>query len=61
MDKNQAIKLLIQAVEVAQLKGAYALKDAQAISIAVDTLNQEQKHDTSKPTGDNPETGGIEG
>lgn len=43
MDKNQAIKILIQAVEIAQLKGAYALKDAQAISIAVDILSQKEE------------------
>lgn len=60
MNKEQALNLIIQAVEVAQLKGAYTLKEAHSIAIAIELLKQTD-HDTSKPTGDTTGTGDIAG
>jgi len=39
MNKEQAIKILIQAAEVAQTKGAFNLNDASVIANAVNVLN----------------------
>lgn len=38
MNKEQAIKILIQAAEVAQTKGAFNLNDASVIANAVSLL-----------------------
>ena len=38
MNKEQAIKILIQAAEVAQTKGAFSLNDASVIANAVSLL-----------------------
>lgn len=59
MNKDQAIKILIQAVELATVKGAYQLQEAKAIGLAVDILKQ--NNDTNQPVGDNTATGDIEG
>ncbi len=47
MTKEQAINVLIQAVGIAQQKGAYTLQDAKSIIMAVDIL--------SKPVEENKE------
>lgn len=36
--KEQAVNVLIQAVEVAQRKGAYGLEDAKNIILAIEAL-----------------------
>ena len=35
MDQNQALTVLVQAVQIAQSKGAYSLQEAAAVSTAV--------------------------
>lgn len=39
MTKEQAIELLIQAVQIGQQKGAYNLPSAKLIAFAVETLS----------------------
>jgi hypothetical protein len=41
MEQKQAIQVLIQAVNVAQLKGAFNLQDAKMIALAVEAFTTE--------------------
>jgi hypothetical protein len=43
MDKQQAINVLIQAVEAGQKHGAYSLKDAQIIATAISILQKPEE------------------
>lgn len=61
MNKEQAINILIQAVELATLKGAYRLDEAGAIAHAVNMLKVQKQDDTSEPTGDTGTTGTDQG
>jgi len=51
MTKEQAINVLIQAVGIAQQKGAYTLQDAKSIIMAVDILSK--KEDESEDNNGN--------
>jgi hypothetical protein len=53
MDQNQAATILIQAATLAQSKGTFTLKEAAAVSEAVDTLTappQKQEVQESQET-----------
>ena len=39
MTKEQALQIVLQAVEVAQQKGSFTLKDAKVIATAVEVLS----------------------
>jgi hypothetical protein len=41
MNQNKALEVLIAAVEVAQTKGAFTLKDARVICQAIDCFSPE--------------------
>jgi len=46
MEKNQALNILVQAVNIAQKRGAYDLKEASAIAAAVSVFTIEQPIET---------------
>ena len=48
MTKEQALNVLLQAVDIAQGKGAYNLADAKQIIMAIDTLGQPIKVEEEK-------------
>ena len=48
MTKEQALNVLLQAVAIAQGKGAYNLADAKQIIMAIDTLGQPIKVEEEK-------------
>lgn len=43
MNKDQALQILIQGVEIAQSKGAYNLQDSATILQAIQTLTQKEE------------------
>ena len=43
MNQNEALNLLVQAVNLAQQKGAYSLQEAAAIAQAVQTFTPPQE------------------
>ncbi len=43
MNQNEALNLLVQAVNLAQQKGAYSLQEAAAIADAVQTFTPAQE------------------
>ena len=43
MNQNEALNLLVQAVNLAQQKGAYSLQEAAAIADAVQTFTPPQE------------------
>ena len=45
MDQNQALSVLVQAVNVAQSRGAYSLKEAGTIAQAVAVFSTEEDDD----------------
>lgn len=49
MTKEQALNILLQAVEIAQQKGAYTLQDAKKVIMAVEILSKPlEKDDTTE-------------
>jgi len=50
MTKEQALNILLQAVEIAQQKGAYTLQDAKNVIMAVEILISRplEKDDTTE-------------
>ena len=51
MNQEQALKLLIEAVEIANKRGAYSLQESRQIADAVDAFTQKQPDNlkVSKP------------
>ena len=47
MNQNEALNLLVQAVNLAQQKGAYSLQEAAAIAQAVQTFTPPQEQNLS--------------
>jgi hypothetical protein len=41
MEQNQALNLLVQAVNLAQKRGAYSLEEASVLATAVSTFTEE--------------------
>ena len=52
MEQNEALNLLVQAVNLAQQKGAYSLQEAAAIAQAVQTFTSSQEQDLSDVTAE---------
>lgn len=50
-EAQQALNTINQALEIAQRKGAFSLKDSATIAVALDTLNR-----FHAPIGDGAET-----
>ena len=52
MDQNEALNLLVQAVNLAQQKGAYSLQEAAAIAQAVQTFTPSQEQGSPDVTAE---------
>ena len=44
MNQEQALKLLIEAVEIANKRGAYSLQESRQIADAVDAFTPKEQH-----------------
>jgi hypothetical protein len=55
LNPQQAISVLIQAVNFAQSKGVYSLEDAEILSKAVKVFVKKEEPKTEEPTVDAPE------
>lgn len=56
MDQNQAVNILIQAANTAQLKGAFTLQEAVVVAKAIESLTAPSKVNLEEPSVDNPVT-----
>lgn len=56
MQTQDALKLLIEAVNLAQSRGAYNLKEAATILPAVETFTNNNQETTMNEEGTNPNT-----
>lgn len=50
MNQDQAIKILIKGIKVAQSKGVYSLHDAKILAEAVEILTPKEKEDEKENT-----------
>lgn len=53
MNQHQALSVLVQAVNVAQSRGAYNLEEANTISQAVTVFKSNNKTETEEDIDDN--------
>lgn len=59
MNKEKALQVLLQAVQIAQQKGAYTLQDAKTIAFAVEALSPKTSETTSTPMPEKQEVTGT--
>lgn len=60
MNNDQALQVLLQAVQIAQQKGAFTLQDAKTIAFAVEALSPKTSETTGTPMPEKQEVTGTD-